>query len=91
MRLFHEHPELTLRELTLPFLDARKRVARYPQDRAPDQARRGADDRRHGLGGLPGRGAHRTSGRKVTLVDYSLVPDMAVVDPRADADACRRR
>ena len=31
MRLFHEHPEVTLRELTLPFLDARKRVARYPQ------------------------------------------------------------
>ena len=32
MRLFHEHPELSLRELALPFLDARKRVARYPQD-----------------------------------------------------------
>ena len=30
MRLFHEHPELSLRELTLPFLDARKRVAHYP-------------------------------------------------------------
>ena len=31
MRLFHESPELTLRELSLPFLDARKRVAQYPQ------------------------------------------------------------
>ena len=31
MRLFHESPELTLRELSLPFLDARKRVAHYPQ------------------------------------------------------------
>ena len=31
MRLFHESPELTVRELSLPFLDARKRVARYPQ------------------------------------------------------------
>ena len=31
MRLFHESPELTLAELTLPFLDARKRVARYPE------------------------------------------------------------
>ena len=31
MRLFHESPELSLRELSLPFLDARKRVADYPQ------------------------------------------------------------
>ena len=31
MRLFHESPQLTLRELSLPFLDARKRVARYPE------------------------------------------------------------
>ena len=33
MRLFHEHPELSLRELSLPFLDARKRVAAVPADR----------------------------------------------------------
>ena len=32
MRLFFEHPELTLDDLTLPFLDPRKRVAQYPQD-----------------------------------------------------------
>ena len=32
MRLFHEHPELTPRELTLPFLDPRKRIAEFPQD-----------------------------------------------------------
>ena len=31
MRLFHESPELSLDELTLPFLDARKRVAHYPE------------------------------------------------------------
>ena len=31
MRLFHESPELALRELALPFLDARKRVAHYPE------------------------------------------------------------
>ena len=30
MRLFHESPELSLREFSLPFLDARKRVAHYP-------------------------------------------------------------
>ncbi len=33
MRLFFEHPELTMDELTLPFLDPRKRVAQFPQDK----------------------------------------------------------
>ena len=33
MRLFYEHPEKTLEELTMPFLDPRKRVADYPTDR----------------------------------------------------------
>ncbi len=31
MRLFHESPDVSLRELSLPFLDARKRVAHYPE------------------------------------------------------------
>jgi acetaldehyde dehydrogenase/alcohol dehydrogenase len=31
MRLFHESPGLSLEELPLPFLDARKRVAHYPE------------------------------------------------------------
>jgi acetaldehyde dehydrogenase/alcohol dehydrogenase len=30
IRLFHEHPDLSLDELTVPFLDPRKRVAQYP-------------------------------------------------------------
>jgi acetaldehyde dehydrogenase/alcohol dehydrogenase len=30
MRLFHGCPGTSLRELTLPFLDPRKRVARFP-------------------------------------------------------------
>ena len=30
MRLFYEHPEKTLDELTMPFLDPRKRVADDP-------------------------------------------------------------
>ena len=64
MRLFHESPEPSLRELTLPFLDARKRVAHYPEHRARDRARRGADDGRHGLGGLARGGAHRTTGAR---------------------------
>ena len=32
MRLFHEHPEKSVEDLALPFLDPRKRVADYPRD-----------------------------------------------------------
>ena len=80
MRLFHEHPEVTLRELTLPFLDARKRVARYPQ--GEHRVRLVAVPTTSGTGSEVSPAAVITAGdRKVTLVDYSLVPDMAVVDP----------
>ncbi|MGZ6696748.1 MAG: bifunctional acetaldehyde-CoA/alcohol dehydrogenase [Solirubrobacteraceae bacterium] len=81
MRLFHEHPELSLRELALPFLDARKRVATYPP---PGHAvRLVAVPTTAGTGSEVSPAAVLTvGGRKVTLVDYSLVPDMAVVEPR---------
>jgi acetaldehyde dehydrogenase/alcohol dehydrogenase len=80
MRLFHEHPELTVRELALPFLDARKRVARYPQE--PHRVRLAAVPTTAGTGSEVSPAAVLTVGpRKVTLVDYSLVPDVAVVDP----------
>ena len=82
MRLFYENPELTLEELTLPFLDARKRVAHYPEQ----------IEHRIKLAALPttsGTGSEVSpaavlshAGRKVTLVDYSLVPDLAIVEPR---------
>ncbi|HEY6888069.1 MAG TPA: bifunctional acetaldehyde-CoA/alcohol dehydrogenase [Solirubrobacter sp.] len=80
MRLFHEHPELSLRELALPFLDARKRVARYPQD--SHRTRLVAVPTTAGTGSEVSPAAVLSAnGRKVTLVDYSLVPDVAVVDP----------
>jgi acetaldehyde dehydrogenase/alcohol dehydrogenase len=80
MRLFHEHPEVTLRELTLPFLDARKRVARYPQ--GEHTVRLAAVPTTAGTGSEVSPAAVLTAGeRKVTLVDYTLVPDVAVVDP----------
>ena len=81
MRLFHEHPELSLSELALPFLDPRKRVAAYP---APaHEVRLAAVPTTAGTGSEVSPAAVLTvDGRKVTLVDYSLVPDMAVVDPR---------
>jgi acetaldehyde dehydrogenase / alcohol dehydrogenase len=80
MRLFHHNPELTLRELSLPFLDARKRVAQYPRVEhavqliaLPTTAGTGSE--------VSPAAVVSAEGRKVTLVDYSLVPDAAIVDP----------
>jgi len=80
MRLFSESPELNLRELSLPFLDPRKRIVQFPQGAhrlaviaVPTTA---------GTGSEVSPAAVISAGdRKVSLVDYSLVPDMAVVDP----------
>jgi acetaldehyde dehydrogenase/alcohol dehydrogenase len=81
MRLFWESPELSLRELSLPFLDARKRVAHYPQ--IDHKVRLAAVPTTAGTGSEVSPAAVLTvGGRKVTLVDYSLVPDTAIVDPR---------
>ena len=81
MRLFHESPELQMRELALPFLDARKRVAGYPQ--IDHSVRLVAVPTTAGTGSEVSPAAVITvGGRKVTLVDYSLVPDMAIVEPR---------
>jgi len=81
MRLFHENPGLSLAELALPFLDARKRVAHYPQ--VEHSLKLVAVPTTSGTGSEVSPAAVLTAGtRKLTLVDYSLVPDMAVVDPR---------
>jgi acetaldehyde dehydrogenase/alcohol dehydrogenase len=81
MRLFYESPELEMRELALPFLDARKRVAGYPQ--IDHRVRLVAVPTTAGTGSEVSPAAVITVGdRKVTLVDYSLVPDMAIVEPR---------
>jgi acetaldehyde dehydrogenase/alcohol dehydrogenase len=81
MRLFHESPHLTLTELTLPFLDARKRVAHYPD--VDHTIRLAAVPTTAGTGSEVSPAAVLTAGeRKLTLVDYSLVPDMAIVEPR---------
>jgi acetaldehyde dehydrogenase/alcohol dehydrogenase len=80
MRLFYEHPELTIRELSLPFLDARKRVARYPE--VAHRVKLVAIPTTAGTGSEVSPAAVITVGdHKVTLVDYSLVPDVAIVDP----------
>jgi acetaldehyde dehydrogenase/alcohol dehydrogenase len=80
IRLFHEHHELNLDELTVPFLDPRKRVARYPSDN--HRVTLVALPTTAGTGSEVSPGAVVTvDGRKATLVDYSMVPDMAIVDP----------
>ena len=80
MRLFHENPDLDLRELSLPFLDPRKRVTRYPGKQ--HALRLVAVPTTSGTGSEVSPAAVLSVGdRKVTLVDYSLVPDMAIVDP----------
>jgi acetaldehyde dehydrogenase/alcohol dehydrogenase len=81
MRLFAENPDLTLRGLTLPFLDARKRVADYPQ--IVHQMKLVAVPTTSGTGSeVSPASVLRIGDRKVTLVDYGLVPDVAVVDPQ---------
>ena len=78
--LFHESPELSLEELSLPFLDARKRVAQYPQ--SEHSVRLIALPTTAGTGSEVSPAAVLTvDGAKLTLVDYSLVPDIAIVDP----------
>jgi acetaldehyde dehydrogenase/alcohol dehydrogenase len=80
MRLFHESPQLSIRELSLPFLDARKRIAEFPQ--VKHSVRLVAIPTTSGTGSEVSPAAVISVGqRKVTLVDYSLVPDMAIVDP----------
>jgi acetaldehyde dehydrogenase/alcohol dehydrogenase len=80
IRLFHEHPELALDELTVPFLDPRKRVARYPTDAhrvklvaIPTTAGTGSE--------VSPAAVIMVNGYKASLVDYSMVPDVAIVDP----------
>ena len=80
MRLFYEHPEMSLDELTMPFLDPRKRVAEFPADRHKVQLV--AIPTTSGTGSEVSPAAVLSvGGRKETLVDYSLVPDLAIVDP----------
>jgi acetaldehyde dehydrogenase/alcohol dehydrogenase len=80
MRLFHESPQLSIRELSLPFLDARKRISDFPQ--VAHSVRLIAIPTTSGTGSEVSPAAVISVGqRKVTLVDYSLVPDMAIVDP----------
>jgi acetaldehyde dehydrogenase / alcohol dehydrogenase len=84
MKLKYESPEADLEELAAPFLDLRKRVVQYPTEKT-SRARLIAISTTSGTGSEVTPFAVLTDkerGRKVTLADYSLSPDVAIVDPQ---------
>jgi acetaldehyde dehydrogenase / alcohol dehydrogenase len=84
MKLKYESPEADLEELAAPFLDLRKRVVQYPTEKV-NRVRLIAISTTSGTGSEVTPFAVLTDkerGRKVTLADYSLSPDVAIVDPQ---------
>ncbi len=84
MKLKYESPEADLEELAAPFLDLRKRVVEYPTEKVT-QARLIAISTTSGTGSEVTPFAvltDKAQGRKVTLADYTLTPDVAIVDPQ---------
>ena len=84
MRLKYESPQADLEELGAPFLDIRKRVVQYPTEKT-NRARLIAIPTTSGTGSEVTPFAvlfDKERGRKVTLADYSLSPDVAIVDPQ---------
>ncbi len=84
MKLKYESPEADIEELAAPFLDIRKRVVQYPAAKA-NPVRLIAISTTSGTGSEVTPFAvliDKERGRKVTLADYSLSPDVAIVDPQ---------
>jgi acetaldehyde dehydrogenase/alcohol dehydrogenase len=84
MKLKYVSPEADLEELAAPFLDIRKRVVQYPTGKA-NQVRLIAISTTSGTGSEVTPFAvliDKERGKKVTLADYSLSPDVAIVDPQ---------
>jgi acetaldehyde dehydrogenase/alcohol dehydrogenase len=84
MKLKYESPDADLQELAAPFLDIRKRVVRFPTAQtggirlvaAPTTSGTGSEVTPFAVL------TDKAAGRKVTLADYSLTPDVAIVDPQ---------
>jgi len=84
MKLKYESPQADLEELAAPFLDLRKRVVQYPTEKVT-HARLIAIPTTSGTGSEVTPFAVLTDkkrGCKITLADYSLSPDVAIVDPQ---------
>src|SRR5579864_6279760 len=84
MKLKYECPDADLEELAAPFMDIRKRVVEYPTEKI-NRARLIAISTTSGTGSEVTPFAvlsDKARGRKVTLADYSLTPDVAIVYPQ---------
>jgi len=84
MKLKYQSPDADLEQLAAPFLDLRKRVVDFPINKIK-QARLIAIPTTSGTGSEVTPFAVLTDkdrGRKITLADYSLTPDVAIVDPQ---------
>jgi acetaldehyde dehydrogenase/alcohol dehydrogenase len=84
MKLKYESPEADLEQLAAPFLDLRKRVVEFPTDKI-NHARLIAIPTTSGTGSEVTPFAvliDKERARKITLADYSLTPDVAIVDPQ---------
>lgn len=84
MKLKYESPKADLEYLAAPFLDLRKRVVEYPTEKT-HRVRLIAIATTSGTGSEVTPFAvliDKERGRKVTLADYSLTPDVAIVDPQ---------
>jgi acetaldehyde dehydrogenase / alcohol dehydrogenase len=84
MKLKYESPGADLEQLAAPFLDLRKRVVEYPKEKT-NRVRLLAIPTTSGTGSEVTPFAVLTDkerGCKVTLADYSLTPDVAIVDPQ---------
>ncbi|MBZ5586523.1 MAG: iron-containing alcohol dehydrogenase [Acidobacteriia bacterium] len=84
MKLKYESPDADFEQLGAPFLDIRKRVVRYPTEKV-NHARLIAIPTTSGTGSEVTPFAvliDKDLGRKITLADPSLSPDVAIVDPQ---------
>jgi acetaldehyde dehydrogenase / alcohol dehydrogenase len=84
MKLRYESPEADLEELAAPFLDIRKRAVQFPAGKE-NRVRLIAVSTTSGTGSEVTPFAvmlDHERGRKITLADYSLTPDVAIVDPQ---------
>lgn len=84
MKLKYESPHADLEQLAAPFLDLRKRVVEFPTNRI-NHARLIAIPTTSGTGSEVTPFAvliDKGRARKITLADYSLTPEVAIVDPQ---------
>jgi acetaldehyde dehydrogenase/alcohol dehydrogenase len=82
MWLFYEHPEIDFSDLTLKFMDIRKRVIRFPH--LGNKAKMVAIPTTSGTGSEVTSFAvitDRSTNTKYPLADYELTPDVAIIDP----------